>query len=148
MNDNKLYDVPKFILEHYDMFMDTRMTIRQLDKKETLIIYSWIVFTPKEVNDFTPKTVNFFSEHEVTILNGKYTYQNISYEDASYIRKFEMPLLRYIQGEGDLDEFCEKLSFDKVIEIVNDFVSGKNIDVPLIFTVGNKIYHDYYKNNF
>ena len=147
MSDNKLYDVPKFILEHYDMFMDTRMTIRRLAKKhETLIIYSWIIFTPKEVNPFTPKTVNFYSEHQVTILDGQST--NNSYEDANYIRKFEMPLLRYIQGEYYLDEFCEKMSYDKVIEIVNDFINGKNINVPLIFTTGNKIYSDYYKNNF
>lgn len=146
MSGNKLYDVPKFILEHYNMFMDTRMTIRSLGtNNKTLFIYSWIVFTPKEVNTFTPKTVNFYSSYKVFISSKGY---HRTYEDASYIRKFEMPLLGYIQGEYYLDEFCEGMVYKKVNEVVDEYMTTGNANVPLIFTTGNKIYSDYYKNNF
>jgi hypothetical protein len=47
-----------------------------------------------------------------------------------------------------LDAFCEKLSNDKVDDIIFDFVDKKDVDVPLIFTTGNVIYSDYYRNNF
>jgi hypothetical protein len=142
----KLYDdVPKLILEHYDMFMDTRMTVRTLDNNHSLIIYNWIVFTPKEVNELTPKTVNFYNKYKASIFGDLVSK---SYEDARYIRTFEMPLLKYIQGEYYLDDFCEKLSNDKVDKIIEDFVNDEDVNVPLIFTVGNVIYSDYYKNNF
>jgi hypothetical protein len=146
MAKEKLYDdVPKLILEHYDMFMDTRMTVRTMGNIHKGIIYNWIVFTPKEVNEFTPKTVNFYDKHQVSIFNN---LVDNSYEDAKYIRTFEMPLLRYIQGEYYLDTFCEKLSNDKVDKIIKDFIDGKDVDVPLIFTIGNTIHSDYYSNNF
>jgi hypothetical protein len=146
MAKEKLYDdVPKLILEHYDMFMDTRMTVRSMGVNHSLIIYNWIVFTPKEVNEFTPKTVNFYDKHKASIFSDLVSK---SYEDATYIRAFEMPLLKYIEGTYYLDAFCEKLSNDKVDDIIFDFVDKKDVDVPLIFTIGNIIYSDYYRNNF
>ena len=146
MAKEKLYDdVPKLILEHYDMFMDTRMTVRTMGVNHSLIIYNWIDFTPKEVTEFTPKTVNFYDKHKASIFGDLVSK---SYEDATYIRTFQMPLLRYIQGEYYLDIFCEKLSNDKVDRIIKDFIDKKDVDVPLIFTIGNTIYSDYYRNNF
>jgi hypothetical protein len=59
-----------------------------------------------------------------------------------------MPLLKYIQGEYYMDEFCEKLSNNKVDKIIEDFVNKKDVNVPLIFTIGSVIYSDYYTNNF
>jgi|688.fasta_scaffold537761_2 hypothetical protein len=146
MAKEKLYDdVPKLILEHYDMFMDTRMTVRTMGNNHILIIYNWIVFTPKEVNEFTPKTVNFYDKHKASIFGDLVSK---SYEDARYIRALEMPLLKYIQGEYYMDEFCEKLSNNKVDKIIEDFVNKKDVNVPLIFTIGSVIYSDYYTNNF
>jgi hypothetical protein len=121
------------------------MTVRTMGVNHSLIIYNWIVFTPKEVNEFTPKTVNFYDKHKASIFSDLVSK---SYEDAKYIRTSEMPLLRYIQGEYYLDAFCEKLSNDKVDDIIFDFVDKKDVDVPLIFTTGNVIYSDYYRNNF
>lgn len=145
MAKEELYkDVPNLIMEHYDMFMDTRMTVRKNRSLSTLFIYSWIVFTPKEINEFTPKTVNFYSKHRVDILND---LVDKSYEDAVYIRGYEMPLLKYVQGEYYMDEFCEKLSNDKVEEIIEDYLKGK-VNTKLIFTVGNQIYTNYYNNDF
>jgi len=145
MAKGKLYDdVPKLILEHYDMFMDSRITIRTKGKSHTLLIYNWIVFTPKEISEFTPKRVNFYSKHKVDILDDLF---DLSFEDATYIRSSEMPLLKYIQGEYYFDEFCEKLAHDKVDEIIDDYLKGK-VNVKPIFTIGNTIHTNYDRNNF
>ena len=146
MSGGKLYnDVPKLILGHYEMFMDSRITIRTKGKSHTLIIYNWIVFTPKEISEFTPKRVNFYSKYKVDILDDLFDF--LSYEDATYIRSSEMPLLKYVQGEYYLDEFCDKLSHDKVDEIVDEYLKGK-VTVKPIITIGNTIHTNYDKNNF
>ena len=136
--DNLFQDIPKIVLQHYDMDVDVRVQDGYSNKK----IYVWIIFTPKKINSMTPEPTNFYAKYIYSRPNDT---DRLSYEDAIYIRKKEMPLIRYITGEYYLDEFCEKLARKTTEETIEKIKSGEEVKkIPQ----GERIYIDYSMNNF
>ena len=110
MSKERLFqDIPDIVLKNYDMFVDTRVK----KKYARIKIYTWIVFTPKKINTLTPVPTNFYSEYIYSEVN-----DTLSYDDATYIRENDMPILKYISGEYYLDEFCEKLARKSTEEVI------------------------------
>lgn len=139
MTKERLYqDVPNLVLKHYNMTVDTRVQDKSIGK----VIYTWIIFRPKKINTLTPKPVNFYSKYIYTTPNNT---DNLSYEDALYIRKDDMPLLKYISGEYYLDEFCEKLARKIAEETVEKIKSGEEVKK---LSMKVRVYLDYFMNDF
>lgn len=139
MTKERLYqDVPNLVLKHYNMTVDTRVQDKSIGK----VIYTWIIFRPKKINTLTPKPVNFYSKYIYTTPNKT---DNLSYEDAFYIRKDDMPLLKYISGEYYLDEFCEKLARKITEETVEKIKSGEEVKKV---SIKDRVYLDYSMNDF
>lgn len=138
MTKDRLYqDVPNLVLKNYDMAVDTRVK----DGWESIYIYTWIVFTPKQINTLTPKPTFYYSKYIYSELNGV----TLVYDDAIYIRKNDMPILKYISGEYYLDEFCEKLARQITEESIEKVKLGGEVKkIPK----EDKVYWDYFKNNF
>ena len=139
MDKERLYeDIPNIVLKHYDMDVDVRVQGDNVVKA----IYTWIIFTPKKISALTPEPTNFYSQ---------YTYwrasdtDKLSYEDAYYIRKDDMPLIKYISGEYYLDEFCEKLARKVTEETIEKIKSGEEVTrIPK----ENRVYPYYPSNDF
>ena len=53
--DNLYQDIPKIVLQHYNMDVDVRVQDGYSNKK----IYVWIIFRPKKINSITPEPTNF-----------------------------------------------------------------------------------------
>ena len=141
MTKERLYqDVPNLVLKHYNMTVDTRVQDKSIGIGK--VIYTWIIFRPKKINTLTPKPVNFYSKYIYTTPNNT---DNLSYEDALYIRKDDMPLLKYISGEYYLDEFCEKLARKIAEETVEKIKSGEEVKK---LSMKVRVYLDYSMNNF
>lgn len=79
-----------------------------------LIVKVWINFTPKKVTTLTPDVSQSYGKWEYRWNGEKY---ESSFEDMTYIRKDEMPILSYIQAEYELDNFCEEIVLEKFREI-------------------------------
>lgn len=141
MTKERLYqDVPNLVLKHYNMTVDTRVQDKSIGIGK--VIYTWIIFRPKKINTLTPKPVNFYSKYIYTTPNNT---DNLSYEDALYIRKDDMPLLKYISGEYYLDEFCEKLARKIAEETVEKIKSGEEVKK---LSMKVRVYLDYFMNDF
>jgi hypothetical protein len=140
---DKEKEVPEFILNNYDMSIDTRVMPNKTEDR--LNIYTWIIFIPKEISPFTPDTVNFYSKHK-SICDRKYNECRVSFEDASYIRHSEMPLLKYMSGEFYFDNFCEEISTNISNDITEKFKLGTIPEKRI--PIKQKIYHTYWANNF
>ena len=138
MSKERLFqDIPDIVLKNYDMFVDTRVK----KKYARIKIYTWIVFTPKKINTLTPKPTNFYSEYIYSEVN-----DTLSYDDATYIRENDMPILKYISGEYYFDEFCEKLARKSTEEVIEKVKSGE--DVKNITISDIVVYLNYFRNNF
>ena len=122
------------------MTVDTRLQDKSIGIGK--VIYTWIIFRPKKINTLTPEPVNFYSKYIYTTPNNT---DNLSYEDALYIRKDDMPLLKYISGEYYLDEFCEKLARKIAEETVEKIKSGEEVKK---LSMKVRVYLDYFMNDF
>lgn len=141
MTKERLYqDVPNLVLKHYNMTVDTRVQDKSIGIGK--VIYTWIIFRPKKINTLTPEPINFYSKYIYTTPNNT---DNLSYEDALYIRKDDMPLLKYISGEYYLDEFCEKLARKITEETVEKIKSGEEVKKV---SIKDRVYLDYSMNDF
>ena len=131
--------IPKFVLSNYDMNVDVR--IKNAPNKT--FIYTWIIFTPKKINSLTPNETNFFAKYDwIHRPNEK---EELVYDDATYIRKNDMPIIRYISGTYYLDEFCDKMAKDLTLQTIEKIKSGEELPkIPL----GDLVYFNYHKNNF
>lgn len=136
--DNLYQDIPKIVLQHYNMDVDVRVQDGYSNKK----IYVWIIFRPKKINSITPEPTNFYAKYIYSRPNNT---DKLSYEDAFYIRKDDMPLIRYITGEYYLDEFCEKLARKITEETIEKIKSGEEVKKV---SMKDKVYLDYSMNNF
>lgn len=136
--DNLFQDIPNIVLKHYDMDVDVRVQGDNVIKA----IYTWIIFTPKKINTLTPEPTNFYSKYLYWRISDT---DKLSYEDAYYIRKDDMPLLKYISGEYYLDEFCEKLARKVTKKTIEKLKSGKEVT---IIPKENRVYPDYPSNDF
>jgi len=128
--------IPKFVLSNYDMNVDVRV------KKGFMkySIYTWIIFTPKKINSLTPHDTNFYAKYDWNVDDEK-----LSYEDAVFIRRNDMPIIRYVTGEYFLDEFCEKMAKDLTLQTIEKIKSGE--EFPKI-QINDYVYFNYGKNNF
>ena len=133
--------IPKFVLSNYDMNVDVR--IKNAPNNNKTFIYTWIIFTPKKINSLTPHETNFFAKYDwIHPKNGK---EELSYDDATYIRKNDMPIIKYVTGEYYLDEFCEKMAKDLTLQTIEKIKSGEELPkIPL----GDLVYFNYGKNKF
>ena len=138
-NERLFEDIPKIVLQHYDMSVHSGVKEGYSVKS----IYVWIVFTPKKISTLTPKPTNFYAKYKYSRPNDT---DRLSYEDAIYIRTYEMPLIRYITGEYYLDEFCEKLAREVTEDIVEKIKSGDDSYTKI--PMDSKVYIDYWKNDF
>ena len=131
--------IPKFVLSNYDMNVDVR--IKNAPNKT--FIYTWIIFTPKKINSLTPNETNFFAKYDwIHRPNEK---EELVYDDATYIRKNDMPIIRYISGTYYLDEFCDKMAKDLTLQTIEKIKSGEELPkIPL----GDLVYFNYGKNKF
>ena len=131
--------IPKFVLSNYDMNVDVR--IKNAPNKT--FIYTWIIFTPKKINSLTPNETNFFAKYDwIHRPNEK---EELVYDDATYIRKNDMPIIRYISGTYYLDEFCDKMAKDLTLQTIEKIKSGE--ELPKI-SLGDLVYFNYGKNKF
>jgi hypothetical protein len=131
--------IPKFVLSNYDMNVDVR--IKNTFNKT--FIYTWIIFTPKKINSLTPNETNFFAKYDwIHRPNEK---EELVYDDATYIRKNDMPIIKYISGTYYLDEFCDKMAKDLTLQTIEKIKSGEELPkIPL----GDLVYLNYGKNKF
>lgn len=131
--------IPKFVLSNYDMNVDVR--IKNAPNKT--FIYTWIIFTPKKITSLTPNETNFFAKYDwIHRPNEK---EELVYDDATYIRKNDMPIIRYISGTYYLDEFCDKMAKDLTLQTIEKIKSGEELPkIPL----GDLVYFNYGKNKF
>jgi hypothetical protein len=131
--------IPKFVLSNYDMNVDVR--IKNAPNKT--FIYTWIIFTPKKITSLTPNETNFFAKYDwIHRPNEK---EELVYDDATYIRKNDMPIIRYISGTYYLDEFCDKMAKDLTLQTIEKIKSGE--ELPKI-SLGDLVYFNYGKNKF
>lgn len=114
--------VIKHILKRYDMEVD----VTQYYRKETstrdglLRVRVEIDFIPKKITDNTPKIVTAIGIMSYSMDPSTLKY-NYSFDKMSYIRKEDMPFLPFIDGEYELDTFCEKIVEDEFMKIVNKY---------------------------
>lgn len=149
MNVGKDNKVKKLISKYYDMSVKTRTSSRDkiLDSNTSdyiINVYTWIIFTPKEITEMTPHETNFYCHWKYTNFHGKEKY---SYEDATYIRENDMPILEYINGNYNLDNLCEEIGEETAINVVEKSKSQGEVygeTIPLF----RKVYDDYRKNDF
>jgi hypothetical protein len=145
--ENLLKNIPNFILKYYDMRVETRTSHRgKISENSDYVmnIYTWIIFTPKEINEMTPKETNFYCYWGYRNFQGEGKY---SYEDATYIRKNDMPILQYISGEFYLDEFCEKIGKNIAEDVVEKSKSQGKVYGEKI-SRSQAVYTDFNRNDF
>lgn len=75
----------------------------------------YVDFIPKEITTMTPDEARSY---------GKWFYypdtNKLSWEDFTYIRKGDMPILNYTQGEFYLDNYCEKLAYEELNRVLRE----------------------------
>jgi hypothetical protein len=115
MNENYVID---HILKLYDLDIKSSYNYRKGNELShpKLRVTTEVIFTPKKITTMTP---------EVAIAKGVWEYRfdkwrpgySDSFEDMRRITKDKMPLLPYIDGRYELDNFCEKITKKEYLNI-------------------------------
>jgi len=115
MNENYVID---HILKLYDLDIKSSYNYRKGNELShpKLRVTTEVIFTPKKITTMTPEVAIAKGVWEYGYNISKYRYSD-SFENMIYIRKEEMPILPYIDGTYELDNFCEKITKKEYLKI-------------------------------
>ena len=109
--------------------MEEAFTIKQIKKlynievnstyfidwvNDGIIIKVYLDFIPKEETTMTPVEATSYAKYFYNFEKKK-----TSFEDMTYLRKDEIPILSYTQQEYYLDNFCEELAEKEYQRLLN-----------------------------